>query len=201
MEYLKVNGTEYSAHFCGKQIDRDWDGRASKTVTLAMPYAQAVQLFVDGLRWGIVRREADADDAAQEQDCSGYCVAGPITDNRDGTLSIKMGSYTQLEQALRKVPQFTRILGNDRMFMPLERDEMAWLSAFTERKRRVIGMSSGVIEGDEIVILEGPLMNRTGWIRKIDRRKRVAYLEMRMFGRTLQTKVGLGIVRKTPKRE
>ena len=37
MEYLKVNGTEYSAHFCGKQIDRDWDGRASKTVTLAMP--------------------------------------------------------------------------------------------------------------------------------------------------------------------
>ena len=55
MEYLKVNGTEYPAHFCGKQIDRDWDGRASKTVTLAMPYAQAVQLFVDGLRWGIVR--------------------------------------------------------------------------------------------------------------------------------------------------
>ena len=100
MEYLKVNGTEYPAHFCGKQIDRDWDGRASKTVTLAMPYAQAVQLFVDGLRWGIVRREAGADDAAQEQDCSGYCVAGPITDNRDGTLSIKMGSYTQLEQAL-----------------------------------------------------------------------------------------------------
>ena len=47
MEYLKVNGTEYPAHFCGKQIDRDWDGRASKTVTLAMPYAQAVQLFVD----------------------------------------------------------------------------------------------------------------------------------------------------------
>lgn len=105
MEYLKVNRTEYPAHFCGKQIDREWDGRASKTVTLAMPYAQAVQLFVDGLRWGIVRREAGADDAAQEQDCSGYCVAGPITDNRDGTLSIKMGSYTQLEQALRELEE------------------------------------------------------------------------------------------------
>ena len=88
-----------------EQIDREWDGRASKTVTLAMPYAQAVQLFVDGLRWGIVRREAGADDAAQEQDCSGYCVAGPITDNRDGTLSIKMGSYTQLEQALRELEE------------------------------------------------------------------------------------------------
>ena len=51
------------------------------------------------------RREAGADDAAQEQDCSGYCVAGPITDNRDGTLSIKMGSYTQLEQALRELEE------------------------------------------------------------------------------------------------
>ena len=48
---------------------------------------------------------AGADDAAQEQDCSGYCVAGPITDNRDGTLSIKMGSYTQLEQALRELEE------------------------------------------------------------------------------------------------
>ena len=66
---------------------------------------------------------------------------------------------------------------------------MAWLSAFTERKRRVIGMSSGVIEGDEIVILEGPLMNRTGWIRKIDRRKRVAYLEMRMFAERCKPKL------------
>lgn len=39
MEYLKANGAEYPAQFCGKQIDREWDGRASKTVTLAMPYA------------------------------------------------------------------------------------------------------------------------------------------------------------------
>lgn len=105
MEYLKANGMEYPAQFCGKQIDREWDGRASKTVTLAMPYAQAVQLFVDGLSWAIVRREDGTGGAAQEQDCSGYCVAGPITDNRDGTLTIKMGSYTQLENALRELEE------------------------------------------------------------------------------------------------
>ena len=107
MEYLKANGTEYPARFCGKQIDRDWDGRASKTVTLSMSYAQAAQLFVDGLSWAIFRRGDGADEnaAVQEQDCSGYCVAGPITDNRDGTLTIKMGSYTQLEQALRELEE------------------------------------------------------------------------------------------------
>lgn len=105
MEYLKANGAEYPAQFCGKQIDREWDGRASKTVTLAMPYAQAAQLFVDGLNWAIVRREDGTGGAAQEQDCSDYCVAGPITDNRDGTLTIKMGSYTQLENALRELEE------------------------------------------------------------------------------------------------
>lgn len=40
MEYLKANGTEIPAQVCGKQIDRDWDGRASRTVTLTMAYAQ-----------------------------------------------------------------------------------------------------------------------------------------------------------------
>ena len=39
MEYLKANGTEIPAQVCGKQIDRDWNGRASRTVTLTMAYA------------------------------------------------------------------------------------------------------------------------------------------------------------------
>ena len=105
MEYLKVNGTEYPARFCGKQIDREWDGRASKTITLAMTHAQAAQLFTDGLHWAIVRREDGTGEAVQERDCSGYCVAGPITDNRDGTLTIKMGGCTQLENALRELEE------------------------------------------------------------------------------------------------
>ena len=105
MDKLKANGMEYPAQICGKQNDRDWDGRASKTIVLAMPYAQAAQLFVDGLCWSVIRYEDGADGPAQEQDCSGYCVAGPITDNRDGTLTIKMGSYTQLEKALRELEE------------------------------------------------------------------------------------------------
>ena len=63
------------------------------------------QLLFDGLCWSVVRYEDGADGPAPEQDCSGYCVAGPITDNRDGTLTIKMGSYTQLEKALRELEE------------------------------------------------------------------------------------------------
>ena len=36
---------EYQASITGKEIDRDWDGRASKTVTLQMTYAEALPLY------------------------------------------------------------------------------------------------------------------------------------------------------------
>ena len=42
-------------------------------------------------------------ETVQEWDNAGYCVAGPITDHRDGTLTVKMGKYTQLEEALRQI--------------------------------------------------------------------------------------------------
>lgn len=58
--------------------------------------------------------------------------------------------------------------------------------------------SSGVMEGDEIVILNGPLMNQTGLIKKLDRHKRLAYLEIEILGRVKTVKVGLEIVRKKP---
>ena len=106
MIYLKVQENEYPAYISGRLIDRDWDGRASKSITLAMTHAQAAQLFTDGLVWSVVEKQPDEDGAEQtvrETDQSSYCVAGPITDFRDGTLAVKMGGYTQLETALREL--------------------------------------------------------------------------------------------------
>lgn len=57
MIYLKVQENEYPAYISGRLIDRDWDGRASKSITLTMTHAQAAQLFTDGLGWSIVQRE------------------------------------------------------------------------------------------------------------------------------------------------
>ena len=99
---------EYQASITGKEIDRDWDGRASKTVTLQMTYAEAAQLFTDGLVWSVVEKQPDEDGTEQtmrENDCSGYCVAGPIPDYRDGTVAVMMGGYPQLETALRELQE------------------------------------------------------------------------------------------------
>lgn len=107
MIYFKTNNTEYPADIAGKITDRDWGGRESKAVTLEMTHAAAVQLFVDGLSWSIVQRDTvlayasdgspiaeTAEEQVQEWDNSDYCVAGPITDNRDGTITAKMGQKT-----------------------------------------------------------------------------------------------------------
>ena len=109
MIYFKANNTEYPADIAGKVTDRDWGGRESKAVTLTMTHAAAVQLFVDGLSWSIVQRDTvpvyDTDgkptgateEQVQEWDNSDYCVAGGITDNRDGTCTCKMGKKTEDE--------------------------------------------------------------------------------------------------------
>ena len=109
MTYFKTNGTEYPASIAGRMADRDWDGRASKSVTLTMTHAAAMQLFVDGLSWSIVQRDTvpvygtdgnptgATEEQVQEWDNSDYCVAGSIADNRDGTITAKMGKKTEVE--------------------------------------------------------------------------------------------------------
>lgn len=109
MIYFKANNTEYPASIAGKVTDRDWGGRESKAVTLEMTHAQAAQLFTDGLGWSIVQRDTvpvydtdgnptgETEEQVQEWDNSDYCVAGPIMDNRDGTITAKMGKKTEVE--------------------------------------------------------------------------------------------------------
>lgn len=102
----------------------------------------------------------------------------------------------RLKAALRGVPRFTRLLGNDDMFTPLDDREIAFINAFTQPGKRMVELSTGIIEGDEVVILNGPLMGHQGLISKIDRHKRLAYLEIEMLGRKKNVKLGLEIVAK-----
>ena len=109
MTCFKTNNTEYPASITGKMADRDWDNRESKAITLEMTYAEAEQLFADGLSWSIVQRDtvpvydesgnqtSVTTEQVKECDNSDFCVAGSITDNRDGTCTCKMGKKTEVE--------------------------------------------------------------------------------------------------------
>lgn len=118
MTYIKVNDTLYPATIDGQVQDYAWDGRASKKVTMAATYEEIMALLPDGTAWSIVSKDTvtatgedgapllDADGAPQvtervsEWDNSDYSLSGPVTDNRDGTVSIKMGKPTDLEDAM-----------------------------------------------------------------------------------------------------
>lgn len=103
MTYIKINDTLYPAIINGNVKDRAWDDRESKAITLEMDYSTAAALFVDGLLWSIVmdieqvQEDGSTVTVQEEYDNSDYSMAGSITDNRDGTLSVKMGKPTQIE--------------------------------------------------------------------------------------------------------
>lgn len=109
--HIKVNNTEYPATVNGNLVDRNWNGRDTKTITLTMTHAQAAALLPDNTPWSIVQREmmdvldeqgnptGETKEVVNEYDNSEYSLAGDITDHRDGTVSIKMGKPTEAENA------------------------------------------------------------------------------------------------------
>jgi transcriptional antiterminator NusG len=57
-------------------------------------------------------------------------------------------------------------------------------------------MSKGIIEGDHIIVESGPLKGYEGFIKKIDRHKRIAFIDVELFNTVTTVKVGLEIVSK-----
>ncbi len=110
MIYLKVQENEYPAYISGRPIDRDWDGRASKSITLTMTHAQARSCLRTAFgRSSSGRRCRTARTAAGPRPCRNGTMPttasrGPITDHCDGTPDGQDdGKYTQLEEALRQI--------------------------------------------------------------------------------------------------
>ena len=121
MTYVKINGTLYPATISGKMSDKEWDDRPSKSIKLEMTHDEAVSLFVDGVAWSIICENTvsnpEYDDegnivvdgeghfvmvestTTEEYDNSEYSLAGDVTDHRDGTVTVKMGKLTDLEEA------------------------------------------------------------------------------------------------------
>lgn len=79
--------------------------------------------------------------------------------------------------------------------LPLSSEEKDWIVAFTDDTHCVC-MSEGYIEGETITVTKGPLLGQEAIIKKIDRHKRRAVIEVTMFGRTTTAMIGLEVVHK-----
>lgn len=115
MTYIKVNNTLYPAKIDGRIADYEWDRRDTKSITLSMTYAEVLALLPDNTPWSIVQKDTvqklsedgqpmiDSsgnpvmEEVTSEFDNSEYSMSGVIRDNRDGTVTIKMGKPTEIE--------------------------------------------------------------------------------------------------------
>ncbi len=114
-----------------------------------------------------------------------------------GYLFVFTEDAERLAHAIAQIPTFTRLLGNESQFIPLSTYEIALIESFMGSGERIVQMSEGIIENDKVIITRGPLMNHTAIIKKVDRHKRLAYLQAEMFGQIVKLKVGLEIIRKS----
>ena len=113
-----------------------------------------------------------------------------------GYVIVDTGQPKRLHGHLLALPDFARLLDVDGEFLPLDDEEVAWIDAFTHRGHRVVDMSRAVVEGGIVRIVSGPLVGKEAQVKRINRRKRRAILELRILGRIAEVPVGLEILRK-----
>lgn len=102
----------------------------------------------------------------------------------------------RLSDELLRLKGRTRLLETNSQVAALSEAEVDFLKDFGGREQTV-EMSEGIIEHSKIKVYSGPLVGKENYIRKIDRHKRRAFLEMPMLGERRRIQVGLEIVSKT----
>lgn len=113
-----------------------------------------------------------------------------------GYIFVITDKLDDLYQSLKKVIGLTKLIGTGHEVVPLTEEEREFLLGFGG-ENQVVEMSEGIIEGSKIIVTKGPLVGKEGYIKKIDRHKRKAWLEIKMFGREQTVEVGLEIVEKS----
>lgn len=112
-----------------------------------------------------------------------------------GYLFLITHDIDQVNTELWKLAGFTRILGSAGSFIPMPPEEVEAFRSLTDQNYNV-SLSKGYIIGDQITVTEGPLKGQEGRIRKIDRHKRVAMVEMPFLGKITGVRVPLEITEK-----
>ena len=112
-----------------------------------------------------------------------------------GYVFIVSDNPEELVTKLRLIQGLTKVLKTGNEIVPISESEVKVLQRLGGDEQ-VVETSIGLIENDRIIITSGPLEGMEGYIKKIDRHKRIAWLEIELMGRNMQAQVGLEVVEK-----
>ena len=103
-----------------------------------------------------------------------------------------------IEEAVRATPYAVRLLGagQDGSLRALAPEEEALVRVLYGEDGEALDVSRGIAEGDRVVVTTGPLVGMESVIKKVDRHKRRAFIDVDLCGRTVTVKVGLEVVEK-----
>ncbi len=107
---------------------------------------------------------------------------------------VETDSIEEFAHAIRYMPGFSVVLKGDE-YEPLSKlEEHVLLQLIKDGD--IIDVSKGFMENDEITITAGPLIGLEGVIKFVNRRKRLAVIEMEMFNRKTSIPLSVEIVKK-----
>ena len=108
-----------------------------------------------------------------------------------GYVFLETNDITSVRKELRRIPFFKSLLGRDEdQIHPIYLAEKTRLLQFLN-KDHVIETSTGYKEGDHIEITAGPLVGHLAEIKRINRHKRTATVEVELAGKKVKMELGL----------
>lgn len=112
-----------------------------------------------------------------------------------GYIFVETDLVTDFFYELRKVTRFATMVRFEKDLICVNDEEM-YLIQKLSGKEKIMGVSEGVLVGEKIHVVSGPLVGLEGLIIDFDRHKRKAWIETEMFGCVQKIKVALELVRK-----
>ncbi len=103
---------------------------------------------------------------------------------------IETDHISEFAEQMRQYPGKNVILQTGDAFSPIETEEEYFLTKMLN-KNDVIESSCGYMDGDRVKVISGPLKGYEDRIRKMIWRRSLAILEMTLYGRKVQTALGL----------
>ena len=98
-----------------------------------------------------------------------------------GYIFVITNEIRKFYDAFKFVDGFKKVLTDGEDFAPIRQEEADFIAGITDKDRN-ISLSEGYIVNSKIIVTSGPLLGREGIIKKIDRHKRLAYIEFDFMG-------------------
>ena len=105
-----------------------------------------------------------------------------------------------LEKLLWRIPNVVSPVRIGGDFNALNKEEEQYLRQLMD-EYNYIAMSYGYIVDDQLMIYKGPLSGRSDMVKKIDRHKRIADIEVYLWHQPKRVRVGLEIIDKITAQE